>query len=263
MGLKTYSAFNYGHTINNNNNLFPVDEGSGEVLVTLRSRPYTLQGFRAELERVLNSQLDNEYTVTLDRSTRTLTIESSATFTIPLASSQVLEISAYSLAGFTGTLDLTGETTYTASSPSGFQFRPQFLLQNFVDFQDQQRAANASVNESASGKVEVASFGNVQIMSCNITLQTNNIEYSEACQTRPIRPDPQGVENLRNFLIYATTKAPLEFIPDIADQEQFISCIIESTPDARDGTGFTLRELYARGLFGYFESGNLDFRRIR
>lgn len=256
-----YSQFNYGHIVTPEVNLFPIDEGTGIVEVSLRVRSYSCEDFIKELNSALNSQLNNDYTVSLDRITHKITISSSDVFSIPRTSYPNFDLTLYTLTGFGSGPDLTGSSSYTASNITGFIFKPQFELQSFRDFNDFQRAANASINESASGRVEVIKFGNVKIMQCNITLQTN-ITTISSCEKSPIRPDPHGVDNLRLFMEYAITKSPLEFVRDENNPNSFVKCILESTPSSSEGTGFELIQLYSRGLVGYFETGVISFREI-
>ena len=54
----------------------------------------------------------------------------------------------------------------------------------------------------------------------------------------------------------------MEFIPNRLVPNVFKRCILESTPASGDGVGFELRELYSRGLVGYFETGEITFREV-
>lgn len=264
MTINTRAAWNYGQTVTQDRNLFPFIEDSEERIATLRIGTYTLETLKDELARAMNQVGDNEYSVSVDRATRRYTISADDDFDIPVESSALKEVSAYSLTGFAGNFDLTGSDSYEAQNPSGFQFIPQFKLQEFVDFNDNQRAGNSVVNQSASGRAEAVSFGTVKIMECNITLQTNITKVtSEQCnKSSAITPDPNGVDNLRQFMEFAITKAQMEFIRDIDNPQIFKRVILESTPQNDDGTAFRLQELYARGLVGYFQTGNISFREI-
>ena len=164
-------------------------------------------------------------------------------------------ISAFALMGFT--LDKTGSNSYESDNASGFFYEPQFLLQNFVDFQDNVKTAQASVNESASGLIEVVSFGKNEFMECNITLATDITPQSA------IKENANGVSDLRDFLNYAINKHPIEFVYDLNNPDIYEPCLLEKTQSDTKGTGFKLYELYARKLVGYFETKTLTFRKIR
>ena len=255
MSIETYSAFTYGHTITEDNSDISFNEGSGEIVGSLDIGGYTLEQYAIELNRVLNENGTLEYTVTVDRSTRKITISSTGAFDLLISSGSSINTSTFGLAGFTGA-DLTGLLTYEGDSASGSIYEPQFLLQSFIDFQDQVKSASPSVNQSASGIVEVVKYGNINLMSCNITYATNILNQGV------IINNATGVDDLRSFMEYAITKAPMEFIPD-KDGLTYTNCLLESTAQSREGVDFTLRELYGRGLAGYFETGNISFRELK
>jgi hypothetical protein len=260
MTIKTYSAFTYGHTVTDDNKFINFNEGSGELLAELDIGSYTLDAYKDEIARAMNDVIGSTvtYTVTLDRSTRRLTINGDASFDLLVSSGSNLGADAFSLMGFTGA-DLTGLSSYEGDSASGFYFEPQFMLQNYVDFEDNIKTTAASVNESASGNVEVVSYGTVNYMECNITLQTN-IAQAEGSY---LKNDPQGYDNLRAFLKYLITKAPVEFIPDIDTPTNFKDCLLESSKDASNGVNIKIKELYTKGFAEYYESGLLTFRELK
>lgn len=258
MTIKTHSAFTYGHTITENNQWIDFSEnGIDQLSAQIEIGTYTLGEFADAVSTALNSTLliSQEYTVTLDRSTRMLTISAGSNFDLLITSGDKAAISAYTLMGFTGA-DLTGANSYTANNVTGSIYYPQFKLQSFVDFNDNISKAESSVKQSASGEVEVVSYGEVKIMECNITFITDIVPQGV------ILENPTGVSDLRNFLIYATTKAKLEFIPDSENLNVFTKCILEKTREGQDGTAFKLKELYSRGLAEYFETGVISFREI-
>jgi hypothetical protein len=253
--ISTFSGFTYGHTITVDNQYIDFNEGSGEINGQLNVGVYSLAEFVNEVARALNELGSLTYTTTLDRSTRKITISATGTFSLLITSGIFVNSSVFGLAGFTGA-DLSGSASYEGDSASGSFFEPQFLLQDYVSFIDEQKAVDSTVNESGSGRIEVVTFGNQRFMTCNVTLQN---DYTQKIGG-PIKNDPAGVTNLRNFLIYGVTKATLEFVPDIDSPTVFTKCILESTPSDSKGTGFKLNELIGRGLMGYYESGRLRFR---
>lgn len=256
MAITTYAAFNYGHTVTLDNQFINFSEGGPEISAVLDVGSYTLGQFIDQISLQLNKVGGQEYTVSLNRTTRQITISASSNFELLISSGSQVNITAYTLMGFTGA-DLTGSNIYVGDTASGFQYIPQFLLQTFVDFPDDQKKAASSINESANGDVEVISYGDVNIMSANITLAT------DITPQYVITPNPNGVSDLRAFLVYITNKRPIEFIYDYqGDPNTFVNCILESTPEDKKGTAFRLKELYSRNLTGYFETGVLQFRKI-
>lgn len=257
MGIKTYSAFVYGHTVTDDNKYINFSEGSGELSAEIEIGSYTLDAYRDAVGLALNGAGSLDYTVTVDRATRKLTVSASANFDLLIASGFQLSISAFPLMGFTGA-DLTGQASYQGDISSGRYFEPQLFLQSFVDFKDNVKTLDASVNQSASGAVEVVSYGTVKFMECNITLQTNIPQGKGSV----LKSDVAGYDNLRSFLSYCITKAPIEFIPDVNAPSIYTDCLLESTRESKDGVDFTVKELYSRGFSEYYESGLITFREL-
>lgn len=261
MTIKTYSAFTYGHTINDSNKYIQFDEGSGELTSELPIGSYTLGTFVTAVAAAMNDNgfASNTYSTSVDRTTGFISINSSAGFTLLTGTGSLLGSDAFELMGFETGADLSG-IALTGTLRSGSQFEPQFLLQSFVDFIDNVQTVQATTAQSASGAVEVVSYGRVKFAEMNITLQTNIPQGKGSV----LKNDANGYENLRAFLDYATTKAPIEFVYDVDNPETggFVECLLESTRESRDGVNYKLKELYSRGFAEYFESGLLTFREL-
>lgn len=255
MAIYTFSAFNYGHKVTEDNQNIDFTENGIDVLTAIIPvNSYTLGDFVNAVSIAMNQVGGQDYTISLDRSTRKISISAPSNFDLLVSSGPTVNISAYNLLGFT-LGDQAGSNSYEGDSASGSQYSVQFLLQDFVDFQDEQRKAESSVTETASGQVQVTSYGQIKLMSCNITLATDIPDQVA------IRENPTGVADLRALMEYLTDKNPIEFLPD-ENNITFVKCLLEKTPESSDGTGFKLKELYGRNLTGYFETGNLQFREI-
>jgi hypothetical protein len=259
MTIKTYSAFTYGHTITDDNKYIQIDEGSGEITAELDIGSYTLGSFVNAIASSLNNALgtSNSYSASIDRSTRKITVSADGNFDILISSGSLIGAGAFSLMGFTGA-DLVSASSYEGNLSSGGIFEPQFYLQKYIGFENYRKTLQASVNESASGNVEVVSYGRINFMECTITMQTNIVQGKGSV----LRSDPQGETSLRNFLDYATTKAPIEFVKDISTPSAFTNCLLEKTPDSSSGVDYKIKELYSKGFSEYFESGMLVFREL-
>ena len=256
MAIRTISAFNYGHKIDQNNQYINFSEnGIDEITALVVVGSYSLFDFVAAVSVALNKAGSQEYTLTLDRTTSKITISAPSSFDLLIGSGSLINVSAYELMGFTGA-DVTGLDTYESDSRSGSQYVPQFLLQNYVDFIDEQRKAASSVSEAANGDVQVTSYGEVLLMSANITLATDLLPQVAVTE------NANGVGDLRDFMKYITGKNPIEFVADIDTPNTIVKCLLEKTPEGSDGTAFKLKELYSRNLTGYYETGNLQFRQI-
>jgi len=254
MSITTYSGFTYGHEISSSNEFINFDDGAGEVSEQIEIGSYTLNDFLDKVLEAFNSGGTQEYSGTIDRSTRKITVSAASNFSLLVTSGTQASISAYGIIGFTQ--DKTGSNTYEADIASGFFYEPQFLLQNYVAFEDNVKTAQASVNQSASGVVEIVSFGKNEFMECNITLATDIIPQGV------IKENINGVSDLRQFLNYAINKNPIEFVADLESPNIFESALLEKTNGDSKGTGFKLNELYSRKLAGYFETKTITFRKL-
>jgi len=263
MTIQTYSGFTYGHTITEANKFLEFEESiSGVLIAELNVGSYTLGQFANEIARAMNAaSLNESYTTSIDRATRRITIQGSNTFSLLINSGTTVGQSVFALAGFNGS-DLTGLSSYEGDSPSGSFFEPQFLLQDYIDFDQDQIANNVTINETPSGILEVIKYGDINFMTCNIKYQKNQEPDEPRSKGNIIKFSETGYTDLLLFLRYAATKAPIEFIPDIDTPNSFTQCLLESTTRESKGTGFLLRELYSEGLAEWFESGRLVFRKL-
>lgn len=256
MSLDTFSIFYYGHSITDENYLLDVDEGSGDFQVELPVGSYTLTEFVDILESALNDAGTLTYTVSLTRASREITISATASFDLLVSTGPSVGTSAWSLIGFSGS-DRTGASTYTGNLPSGSAYEPQFILQDHVPPENYKKSVMATVNESASGDLEIVRFGSVRGVQFNIKYATDI-----PMDGKIIKNNPSGVSDLNSFMDYITDGNKIEMMPDISDRSTFDTLIIESTQQSRDGIEYRLKELYDKGLPRFFETGVLSFRVI-
>lgn len=263
--ITTKSKFYYGHTIDEDNNFLDFKEGAGsELTATLDIGEYTLTDFVTELARALNAAADTlTFTVSINRSTRIITISADGAFTILGATGTHTGNTCLTLAGFANS-DTGSATSHAGTSASGSEWKPQWTIQNYVSFDDNVSSVDGFVRESTSGVIEAISYGRRYIMEANFRFITDvpQSPMSSANSSLELENDSSGVANARSFLTYAITKAPMEFMPDRSDVSTFEDCILESTPESPDGLAFKLKELYSLNLSGYYETGVLTFRRV-
>lgn len=255
--IQTLSKFYYGHTVTSENQYIDFKEGVGpQLTAVIDIGEYSLTDYLTAVALAMNTAGALTYTVSINRSTRIITISSTSAFTLLAGTGTNLGRGAWLLLGFSG--DTSSATSHTASTASGSEWIPQFMGQDFVDFEDQQEAIDGVVRQSTSGKVEAVKFGNKKIMDVNFKFITDIVQGPSS----PIENQNSGVLNARTFLEYATTKADLEFIPNRNNTSIFTKCILDSTSESKDGIGFKLKELYGQGLVGYYETGLLKFRKL-
>lgn len=256
--INTRSSFYYiEESIDTINLWLDFDEGSGEISAQVDPGSYTPTDLASAVEDALNDSLGvNTYTVTFNRTDRTFTISSTVAFDLLITSGTHAGTDVFSILGFTGA-DLTGASTYTGAE-AVTEYRPQFYLQDYVDQEDLRKSVQATVNKSASGIIEVVKFGTEKFFEFNIRMIT---DIDQGVHTW-VENNATGVSDARLFMRFITDKKDLEFIPDRSDPATFYKILLESTEESKDGTGYRLKELYAQGLVGYYETGKLVFRLI-
>jgi hypothetical protein len=258
--IYTKSKFYYGHTVTADNRAISFSEDNvNELIAELKIGNYSLTSYAQEVRRAMNEVSGgNNYEVSLDRNTRILTISGDNPFTLYTQTGSIILISAFRMMGFNDLQNLTGFNSYSGQFGSGDVYAPQFFLQDYQDFRFNQKTASANVNQSASGLVEIVSYGNVKLMSCNIKYINTYTQPDNSI----FENNPNAIDETLTFLEYLITKGRIEFIADRDDANEYVECILDSTSKEQNGTAFELRELYSQGLNGYFETGLLRFRKI-
>jgi hypothetical protein len=249
------SVFYYGHSIDSNNRYLNFDEGAGELTAQLRIRDYSLTDFCNEVARAMTEIGTQTYACVASRITRQITISASDNFDLLITSGSFSGQSVLELVGFTGA-DLIGLNSYQGNIASGDEWVPQFPIQDFLDFKFTKKPSQSSVNESASGLVEVVKFGASNFMECRFDYITDRPMPISSY----IESDIDGINKAILFMTYITEKKTVEFMLDRDNRNEFERCILESTSSGRDGTEFSLN--HVSGLRDYHTTGNLTFRKV-
>lgn len=255
MAIFTKPVFYYIEPIGFNNRFLDINEGATDLVATLLPSGYSPTELASQVQRQLNLTGTQFYTVTFNRVDRTYTISAPSNFDLLVSTGDNAGLSAYETLGFL--TDQTGANTYTGNQV-GSEYIPQFPLQDFRGFEDNEEGLDASVNEAASGVVEVITYGRRRFMSFNIKY----IKDGQPCSDSIYGNDPNAVQNARDFLSFCINKSRLEFMKDENDRNAFETVLLESTRASSKGTGYELRELYNEGLIGYYETGRIEFRKI-
>lgn len=255
MSITNRSSFFYGHTVDDTNNYFSFKESGSELNGELIVGDYTLESYATLIANAMTTAGTQTYSTSVDREVRAITISADSNFSLLVSSGT--NTAAYNLIGFTSS-DRTGSNSYTGDSSSGEVYNPQFLLQKYVASEDYSESIDPSINESGSGDIQVISFGKRKFMQCNITYITDR----EQGFNSPIENNTTGVSDLRDFLSNLINKSKIEFMENRDIPNVFEDMLLESTPESSTGTSFKLKELYNRGLPGFFETGLLKFRKI-
>lgn len=255
MSISTFSTFYYGHEITASNCHIDFDEGGSALLATLDYGEYTLTEFLTEVKRALEETGALTYTVSVNRSTRIITIAATGNFSLLTTTGSNLATSTFTLLGFSGS-DKTGAATYDASAASGSAYSPQFKLQDYVPKENKRKPTMMTVLETASGDVESVLFANLDRIEMNIKFATNITQPSGG----PITSSASGVSDLNTFMRYVTRKFPVEFMPDSSTPATYSKVILDSTAADQKGTGYELKEMLSMKLPGYYETGLLTWR---
>ena len=254
MAIGTFSKFYYGTEVTLTTSSININEGAGELTGTLDLGGYSLTGLSVELEQVLNAIGVNSYVVTINRNNRTFTITSDGAFDLLISTGTNASTGAYSVFGFSGVADLTGLLTYTGG-PAGSEYITQFPPQNYVAPNFRKEKGDASVNVSASGVVEVISFGDIRFIEMDLMFITD-IQMDGGV----IGNNPTGINDAIDFLTFTIKRGAIEFMPDVANTNDFYQVILDKTPEDGKATKFTLKEETGKNLPGIYKTGRLDFR---
>lgn len=255
MAISTFSKFYFGTEVTLTTRKIDFNEGSGELTATLDLGVFSLTGLAAEISEKLNATGTDAYAVTFDRDTRVFTISSDGTFSLLIDTGTNSASGAYSVFGFTGSSDLSTAASHTGDSGAGSEYVTQFPPQDYVAEGFRKEKGDASVNVSASGEVEVISFGDVQFIEMNLMFITDLL-----MDCYVIRNNPSGVQDAIDFLTFAIKRGPIEFMPDKDTTATFVQCILDRTPEDGKATKFKLKEETARNLPNIYRTGKLEFR---
>jgi len=257
--INTYSKFYYGLTVTSANKYLDFDEGSGALVAEVVPGTYTLEDLADAVADALNLAGAFQYSASVNRATRILTITSTGAtdFLAATGANVVLGASVFPTLGYAAT-DVMNVTTYTASNGIGSVYLPQYKLQDYVSQEDSRKNRDATLSKSASGKVEMQSFGIDRFFEFSIKFATDIYQPAGG----PIVNNSSGVANLRSFMQWLMDKNYVEFMPDKDQPSTYFRLVLDSAPGGSDGMGYKLQEQFARGLTGYWESGILTFRII-
>ena len=236
--INTWSAFYYGQYIDATNRYFDFDEGGSELTAILRIGDYTLTTFASEVSRALNEAGGQTYTVSVDRTSRKLTISATSNFSLLVSSGSHSGASAFSLIGFT-LLDKTGTNSYEGDSGSGSSFIPQVKLQKYTPFSYNKKVLDSTTTVSSDGTtVQTVSNGDAYFMKCQMQY-INNYDQESSVMLKNTGAIAEAIA----FLEYATKKRKMEFTYNYLAPNTYETCLLESTPEDQSGTAFELKEM--------------------
>lgn len=252
--INTWSKIYFGFEVTPDNSSLSFSEGGPELIGTVRQGRYAPTLGLTRAADAMNDAGSQVYAMTMDRSSRRVTISAAAPFELLVATGTTSMTSIFPLLGFTGA-DRTGSNSYQGNLPSMIEYLPQFKLQAYIDPEHWKKSIDPAVKKTADGQVEVVRFGVEQLMQFNLTYVTDL-----PMDGRVIRNNPSGVADLVELMDWLITKTSVEFMADEDDPDTYITVLLERTTDSTTGTDFKLSELYVKNLPGFFETKVLTFR---
>lgn len=257
MSLASHSSFYYGYEVTSDNQYINFKEGAGvEKTAIVPVGTYSLTKLLQVVASALNTASAIDWAVSVNRSTRIVTITSASTASLLFGTGTNALSSVYNLIGF-GAIDRLNLTSFVGSSAAGTAFRPQYKLQDYKDNTMTRTLINPTVNKSTSKqKVSVQHFGVEEFFKMNIKYITNrNVTGSDS----QYKNNQSAVEEAKLFLNYIINKNILEFMPDEKKPDVFFRMYLDTAAKSADGTGFDLDEYTDRDLPNFFETGLLTF----
>lgn len=254
--INTWSRIYYDIEITSDNRYLSFDEGGSELIAEVTRGKYTPTQAVAQVAAAMSDAGTQAYSVSMNRTSRRVTISAAAPFTLRTTSGSTAASSVFSTLGFSGA-DVGPGTTFTGAGTLGREYRPQFLLQDWISPDHYKKSVDSTVKKTADGRVEVVTFGLERYLQMHIRWATNKAVGGDV-----LRSNPTGVEDLVDLMDWLITKAPVEIIPDENSPGTFYTTILERTAESQQGTDYKLKELYDKNLPNFYETGPLTFRVI-
>lgn len=257
MALSTHSVFYYGYQVTADNQYINFKEGAGaEKTAVVPVGTYSLTRLLQVVAAALNTASSITWSVTVNRTTRIVTITADSTASLLFLTGGNAINSIATLLGIAG-LDYLNQTTFVGTSASGKEYRPQYLLQDYKDKTETQRLINATVNKSASKQtVSVQHFGVEQFYKFDIKYITDrDVRGSDAFY----KYNPNAVAEVKEFLQWITQKYIVEFMPDENAPDTYDRMYLDASAAVSEGTGYELKEKVDVDLPRFYDTGLLTF----
>ena len=256
MRLLTLSQFFYIPQVSLGNQYFDFSEGGPEINLEIPVGGRSPQELVNLLSREVNAGGGQDYTFTFDRVENKITISAPGNFELLPVTGVNNAQSIFPLLGFT--TDRSGSNSYTADNVFATVWRPQFLLQDYVTPSQWKEKISPVINEAGDGSVESFTYGTKSFYQLNVKYICNYEQDSGSI----IENNPQGEEEAESFLEFIIEKVNIEIMPDRDSPNDYDVVLFEKSTQDQNGTGYKLRELTGEGLAGFYETGNLVFRKV-
>lgn len=250
--ITTRSKFYFDTGVRLDNRFIDFNEGGPTLFAQMNVGDYTLTEYSQEFARALNESGGQDYTVTLDRDTRKLTVSAPSDFSLLCATGPRLGQSAWTTAGFTGA-DRTGSNSYEGDLGAGKEYQTQYPIEAFTQKSHSIVLENGSYSATPVGTAQVANFADGFRIPMNIRVITNktnlkNVNFYE---------NVNGIDDFMYFINRCMRRDRIEFMPNVNDSNAFNRILLESTSEDRQGLEFELKNM---DTANFYESGRLIFR---
>lgn len=257
--LPPRSLFYFGFEVTKDNNLLDFTESTSPLVnrvAVLTPKYYSPTEFALEVSRALTIAGTQSYSVIFNRTLRSFDYSAGVSFTFKSNTGANASIGPWALMGIDTSSDPSG-TSFSGFNDTGYAYRPQFPLLNYVPSENIQDAVEATISETGSGVIEVVRFGNKNLMECQISFINNHCWPSNSY----IEQNLTGYEDALLFMREIVKKGHIEFMRDRTDVSNFETFVLESTPQNSKGLGFRLTEEFNFGE-GIYTTGRLVFRKV-
>lgn len=251
----TRSAFYFNTVVTSSNYAIDFSEGGAEIKASLEVGDYSLTEYAAEIQRALRAAGTQLYTVTLNRTTRVLTIAAPSNFELKCNTGSRAGVAAWTIMGFSTAADRTGANSYAGNSGAGSEYLTQYPVDKYLDPAHSIVFENATYNVTPIGIGQQVSFGDGYRIEMDIRLITNQNLVNQD----DFYYNASGIANFLTFIRYVLAKNRAEFMPDIANRSSFYKVVLEKTADDGSGRAFKLKNMKTPEIY---HSGDLLFRGV-
>ena len=137
-------------------------------------------------------------------------------------------------------------------------WRPQSIIEEYKPIRYNKEKISPSVNESASGVLNVLTFGDRSFMTGVFRYITDKPQSNKS----PIDSNPTGRQDAVDFMEVAIKKHVMEFMENRDDVNTFNKVLLERTSQNSKGVGYELEKDFDEYIIGYYTLGELSFREV-
>ena len=255
--ILTRSVFYFDTQVVIGSRAIDFNEGGSELQATLNVGNYSATEYAAEIQRALRVVGTQLYTVTLNRTTRKLTIAAPLTFALLSNTGTRPTIAAWAVMGFSTASNKTGTNSYVGDTGTGKEYQTQYPIEKYISEDHSINLENATYNVTPIGLGQQVDFGDGRRVEMNIRLISNATGLSG--NMTDFVESATGIVDFMTFIAFAMRKGKIEFMPDNATRSSFVKVILEKTAQDGDARRFALANMKTPN---FYESDDITFRKV-